>query len=190
MEIAEIEFMNVWPSYGHDGNRHIRPLTDSCTFSLTKNEVHIVSGDNGSGKTSVLKSLIGAVPQIEGDVRVSYDDGEEWTMSLGEFHRAGIPSVYMPQRVLGMFPSRTSVSKVLELWGRFGRYYDTKEKRESLCSRLGLVDLIREDEWVHCRKFPTSLCWAGSDVGREVSEFPSQWTTTEPNVDRVKRSPT
>ncbi len=70
---------------------HVTAL-DGCDFELLPGEVLAVVGDNGAGKSSLIKVLSGAIIPDSGEVRI---DGEPVHLhSPGEARRLGIETVY------------------------------------------------------------------------------------------------
>jgi phospholipid/cholesterol/gamma-HCH transport system ATP-binding protein len=56
------------------------------SFSITRGEIFVVMGDSGSGKSTMLRSMIGLLPPTGGSIAY----GSEAFWSLDEDHRAEV----------------------------------------------------------------------------------------------------
>ncbi|MBX3578918.1 MAG: ABC transporter ATP-binding protein [Rhizobiaceae bacterium] len=91
--------LEVGPLSGGYGDADV--FTD-VSFSLGVGEIVTLAGTNGSGKSSLVKAILGLLPRTRGSVR--FDGAEIAGWSVGERARRGIG--YVPQ-VANVFPSLT-----------------------------------------------------------------------------------
>lgn len=84
--IRSIDFNNVHCNYGYDGWEYLYGFKSPKTFTVHANQLHILKGDNGSGKTSFFKTLIGIVPNVSGRVVIRYNEpGDEEETPVKKF---------------------------------------------------------------------------------------------------------
>lgn len=91
---------------GYDG----RPVVDGASMYAAPSEVVLLLGHNGAGKSTILKTILGMVDHLGGEVRFT---GNPLHGSVPHRIRGGIG--YVPQ-MLGVFPGFT-VEQCLELGG-------------------------------------------------------------------------
>lgn len=79
-------------------NRKSKPAIDGISFQVRKGEFHAFIGANGDGKTTTIKSIVGAYATYEGEVKICgiSNKSKESRVKLG----------YIPEVV--RFPSRIS----------------------------------------------------------------------------------
>jgi osmoprotectant transport system ATP-binding protein len=87
--------------YGH------RAVLKNVSFRWPEGQTHVLLGQSGSGKTTVLRTLMGLLTPTEGEVRIGKRllgevSREEWLRSIG----------YIPQQG-GLFPHLTARNNVL-----------------------------------------------------------------------------
>lgn len=134
-----IDFQNITKLYPG-----VRAL-DAVDFSLEKGEVHCLVGENGSGKSTMIKIISGVVDP-EPDARMVLDGEELGTISAREAIDHGVRVIYQD---LALFPNLTVKENIA-----FGLYNDTKgpfvdwptvkERAEAAMSLIGLdLDLDR-----------------------------------------------
>lgn len=145
LELEDLEF-----GYGIEGQEENTPIK-YLSYTLEAGNIYLLQGDNGSGKSTILKGLINNVPFPRGTVHVSLNVFEE-RRSIGIQQLEGYvkPAFYMPQRVQEIFPARTCVDTVLSFWATLGGKYQTKVQRQALYEQLELVPLINLTRWRHC----------------------------------------
>ncbi len=144
MALRSLEIRELHCSYGFEGERELAPFPPQ-TFTLQPGEITTVEGDNGSGKTSLLRTILGQVPQADGMVKITRDDGSA-TLDVRHLFDAGIRIFYIPQRVYNLFPVENCVETAARTWGNIGGRYRSADQRQALYKELGLarfIDLIR-----------------------------------------------
>lgn len=149
MQPCELEFRSICVSYGNDGRRELLGFRSPKSFRALSSQIYVLRGDNGSGKSSFLKALVSAVPIATGTVVV-----RSVAMELEVPPRrlaSSIRIAYLPQQVFTMFPTRTTVYKAIEAWGRVGGRYVTTSKRDVLIHDLGLSEIIEAIQWQYCQ---------------------------------------
>ena len=58
IEPIEIAFNEITCSYGSDGRKDLRPFDNPVKFSIKSRETWVLTGDNATGKTSFLHTII------------------------------------------------------------------------------------------------------------------------------------
>lgn len=99
-QLLEVEDLAV----SYDGREF---AIDGVSFSVERGEVMAIVGPNGSGKTTALKAIVGAIEPLRGDVRVNGTGS-----SRGDI-------VYVPQRTAVDWDFPMTVRDVVTQ-GRFG----------------------------------------------------------------------
>lgn len=113
---------------------------DRVDLALHPGEVHALMGENGAGKSTIIKVLTGVCPTSEGEVRVA---GESVTIgSPAASQAAGIATVFQD---IHLGPKLNVVENVMlgnEVRGRFGiNWAATRRKAAEVLGSLGLDDL-------------------------------------------------
>lgn len=67
---------------------------DHAQLTLRKGEVHALMGENGAGKSTIIKCLTGVYERDAGEVRMEGVDGSIYNHSTQEAQRIGIATVY------------------------------------------------------------------------------------------------
>jgi ABC-type multidrug transport system ATPase subunit len=148
--IIKLELENLEFGYGVEGQEENTPVKH-LSQTLEAGKVYLLMGENGSGKSTFLKGLLNNVPYPRGKVRVSQASFEETRpVDIKRLEAVLKPAFYMPQRVQEIFPARTCVETVLNLWATLGGKYLTKNERLGLYESLGLTDLVNLTRWRHC----------------------------------------
>jgi len=81
---------------------------DNCDFDLMPGEILAVIGDNGAGKSSLIKALSGAIKPDAGEIRL---DGQEVAFASPlEAQNAGIATVY---QTLALSPALSIVHSIM-----------------------------------------------------------------------------
>lgn len=127
---------------------------DRCDFDLYPGEVQAVIGDNGAGKSTMIKALSGAVRPDEGEISL---DGQRVAFSSPiEAREHGIETVY---QTLAMSPALSIADNMfmgreIRRGGIMGRWFRQLDKaqmrkvaREKL-SELGLMTIQNIDQTV------------------------------------------
>lgn len=78
-----------------------RKLYDGLSFSLAEGELLLLSGANGSGKTSLLRQVAGLLPLSDGTIRFEGGDLAEETHFVG--HASGIKDTLSVAENLGFW---------------------------------------------------------------------------------------
>lgn len=157
LSINKIQFSNLSCGYGFEGARELKPV-QNCSFNVEPNKINLIKGDNGRGKSTLLKALLGEVPDLGGKVEIHKTglvrDHEE--VALAGFSDKIKPVFYLPQRVQGLFPVRTSVHTVINHWAKLGRKIkNNKNGLDKLYGDLSVPNLnveqfVAEISWRHC----------------------------------------
>ena len=53
------------------------PVVDNFNLTVTPGEIHALAGENGAGKTTVLKAVAGLITQMSGSIEIPADDREK-----------------------------------------------------------------------------------------------------------------
>lgn len=104
-----------------------RPLMRDIALAIAPGELTAMLGANGIGKSTLLRTLAGLLPALEGDVLIG--DRRMRSMSAGE--RARMVSIVLTGRPqTGMLDVRTLVSLGRQPWtGRWGALTATDEEK-------------------------------------------------------------
>ena len=113
---------------------------DRVSLSLYPGEVHALMGENGAGKSTVVKALNGVCPVDGGEVLL---DGEPLSLAgPADAHAAGIATVFQD---IHLGPRLNVVENVMlghEVRGRFGiNWSATRARAAEVLADLGLDDL-------------------------------------------------
>lgn len=112
-----------------------RIVAENLSFRLNEGEYLCIVGENGTGKSTLIKTLLGLIKPLEGDIKV--DTGERTNKGIG----------YLPQQTAAQkdFPAsvwEVVLSGVLNSGRKlpFYRKSDKDEARKNL-KKLGILDL-------------------------------------------------
>ena len=156
LAIKEIRFSALSCGYGFEGARELKPV-HNCSFTVEPNKINLIKGDNGRGKSTLIKALLGEVPDLSGTVEIhktgSVNDHEE--VALAGFGNKIKPVFYLPQRVQGLFPVRTCVNTVINHWAKLGRRVKNEDGFNKLYADLSVDSLDVKEfvayiSWRHC----------------------------------------
>jgi fructose transport system ATP-binding protein len=116
---------------------------DGVDFELRAGEIMAVIGDNGAGKSSLIKALSGATIPDEGSILL---DGKSVLFkSPIEARRSGIETVYQD---LAVAPAMTIAENLflgreLTKWGMVGKLLRILDKKEMLTQALGRMNDLK-----------------------------------------------
>jgi Cu-processing system ATP-binding protein len=105
-------------------------VLDGVSFSANKGGVIAVLGPNGSGKTTILKSILGMVLPDDGEI---YFEEKPVLRSWDYRNRIG----YLPQ--IARFPDNLTVQELIDM---IKNLRDIKASEKSLVRRFGLADSL------------------------------------------------
>ncbi|MBA8816773.1 simple sugar transport system ATP-binding protein [Microbacterium halimionae] len=110
---------------------------DGVDLRLFAGEVHALMGENGAGKSTIVKALTGAVRMQSGTIRI---DGEELkTGSTADSLAAGIVPVYQDRFLSPTLSIAENVMLGSEVTGRFGiNWRATRRRAVEALGELGL----------------------------------------------------
>jgi ribose transport system ATP-binding protein len=91
---------------------------DSATLTILPGEVHGLVGENGAGKSTIIKTLAGVYQHDEGSVRIAGD--EITSMTPAVVHQRGIRFVHQELHLVPHFSVTESVFMGHEMQGPFG----------------------------------------------------------------------
>jgi fructose transport system ATP-binding protein len=116
---------------------------DGADFELRAGEIMAVIGDNGAGKSSLIKALSGATVPDEGSILL--DGKPVWFKSPIEARRAGIETVYQD---LAVAPAMTIAENLflgreLTKWGALGRLLRILDKKEMLSQAVSRMNDLK-----------------------------------------------
>lgn len=131
-----------------------------CDFSVKKGEVILITGDNGSGKTILLNTILNLVPRQEGEITINgiSNENDKWKDFTGVFMSSEYLLPYLTaqeyfQLYLYLCNKKENVSHLctsLFFNEREKRIYDlsmgNKKKVGLIASMLGAPELIIWDE--------------------------------------------
>lgn len=107
-----------------------RRLFAGLSFTLKSSEVLVVTGANGSGKTSLLRVLAGLLPAEDGSISWAGEVGTPWDILKGALH-------YLGHRE-GLKPYLT-VRENLKIWGDL---YGSAENLSAAAKKTGVFPLL------------------------------------------------
>lgn len=128
--MKQIKCENI--SIGYDG----KPAIKNLTFSLSFGDYLCIVGANGAGKTTLIKTILGLIPSLSGQIEF-----------LNGFKKAEIG--YLPQQTLIQKDFPATVWEVVlsgfQNRAKFRPFYNKKEKQQAkeILSRLGISNLER-----------------------------------------------
>lgn len=163
------------------------PALDGVSFQLNPGELVAIGGPNGSGKTSLLRALLGLVPLAAGRVTLEGRPVSAW-------RRRELASVIaaLPQREEPAFPLTVHEAVLLGRWAHLGPIAPVRHEDEvaiaqamARCDLIGLehrgIDTLSGGEWQRVRvaralaSSPRLLLLdeptAALDVGHEMALF-------------------
>ncbi|MDJ1645672.1 ABC transporter ATP-binding protein [Mycoplasma phocimorsus] len=112
-----------------DNNRGVNDIN----ISITKGQFHALIGQNGSGKTTVIKSIIGAYSSFEGEILIN------GISNRNPFSRESI--AFVPEKTL--FPSELTTYEYLKWMGIISNVNKDviEEKITTLLNKFNINDL-------------------------------------------------
>ena len=114
---------------------------DSASLSINKGEIHAVAGENGAGKSTIMKVLYGA-ERADGDIFI---DGKKVEITSPKAANAlGIGMVYQHFMLVNQFPAYENIFFGIEKTNRFGvlKKNEMREKAQELCDTYDMpIDL-------------------------------------------------
>jgi ABC-2 type transport system ATP-binding protein len=120
---AALEVRGLAVRYGR------QPVVDALDLTLARGEVYALLGRNGSGKSSLVRTLLGLQPAAAGSVRLLGRD--PWRQRAALMHDVG----YVPEEPQA--PPEMSARQLAAFCGRLRRSWDGAAVEERL-GRLGL----------------------------------------------------
>lgn len=117
------------------GYRGMTVLSD-VTFSVKEREIFFLLGGSGSGKSTVMKHMIGLNPVLRGSLRI---DGLEWKPSTRSRLCRTIGVMYQSGALFGSMDCLGNVLLPLEEFSGLSRA-DRVEKAAALLADVGLAD--------------------------------------------------
>ncbi|MFO1044244.1 MAG: ATP-binding cassette domain-containing protein [Planctomycetaceae bacterium] len=152
MNVSRLSFEGLRCSYGFDGLKHECPF-DDLHFDIQAGKVVTVRGGNGSGKSSLIKTILGVIPSSSGVVKTEfYDKGlNSESYPVGEFReRCGLTFGYLPQRIHDMFPPANQVSTVLKWYSAKNAVTMDRKRLVAFEEEMGMARVISRVKHRHC----------------------------------------
>ncbi len=146
--ITELTFNGISSNYGFIGDKIIGGYSP-VSFSLKPSHpIVIVSGNNGAGKTSLLRTIINKeVVNVVGNFTIKTDNSNlNISEDIRKFYKKKIKTLYIPQGIIDMFPRENCVYTVVKSWAQIGKVKDFK----SLLTTAGLLADYEEMKFTHC----------------------------------------
>lgn len=113
---------------------------DGAGVTLYAGEIHALMGVNGAGKSTLVAAVTGALPVVDGEIRL--DGRVLGRMTTAQASAAGIASVYQEASLCGNLSVAENIMIGQEARGRFGiDWPETHRVARRTLSRLGLDDL-------------------------------------------------
>jgi len=111
---------------------------DNVTFKLPRNEVVALLGDNGAGKSTMVKILSGALPPTDGQI---FMDGKEVVMnSTRQAKQLGIETVYQDLALVNSL----SIEKNIYLGKEIVKKYFGLEVLQNKAMKRGAMKFLKE----------------------------------------------
>ena len=110
---------------------------DRAWLGIAKGEIHAIAGENGAGKSTIMKVLYGA-EKAEGEIRI---DGKKVEIgSPRDANALGIGMVYQHFMLVNQFTAWENIFFGVEKTGPFGtlRKKEMKEEARALCERYDM----------------------------------------------------
>lgn len=136
-----------------------QPIADDINFEVKRGEKLLIAGENGNGKSTLLKTIAGKIPALEGSVRW-------WSKAQVGYYDQLTENNLRPEETILAFltrcaPEHTSGEKILMMAGNFLFKGDDLEKRCSVLSggeraRLCLAGLLLKEHNVLILDEPTN----------------------------------
>lgn len=114
---------------------------DSASLSINKGEIHAVAGENGAGKSTIMKILYGA-ERADGEIFIGGRKVEITSPKVA--NSLGIGMVYQHFMLVNQFPAYQNIFFGIEKTNRFGvlKKKDMLEKAKDLCDTYDMqIDL-------------------------------------------------
>ncbi len=94
----ELLFNNVWSGYG------TKEVLKGTSFKIGSPGITIVLGRNGSGKTTMFRTITGIIKPMKGEISMRKNSGGEQSPSIGYMaHSAGIPAGFTVEETMNFY---------------------------------------------------------------------------------------
>jgi len=125
-----VDFVNVSKEYTLAG-KTVKAL-DDVSFEVSKNELVVLLGPSGAGKTTVLNLIAGLEKPSSGDVRVlGLDVAGSDESALSTFRCANVGFIFQSYNLVSTLTARENVELMMELAG-----WSDSERNEKLTDQL------------------------------------------------------
>jgi len=117
-----------------------KQVLNDVSFEINKSEIVLLTGGNGSGKSTVLKTICGLLKPWTDDGRVFFEENNITALSISKMIRIGI--VYVPQKK-NVFEDFTIEENLLT----FGCIYskaEAKKRRDNVYNTIPLLAEMRK----------------------------------------------
>lgn len=114
---------------------------DSASLEVNKGEIHAVAGENGAGKSTIMKILYGA-ERADGEIFIGGKKVEITSPKVA--NSLGIGMVYQHFMLVNQFPAYQNIFFGIEKTNRFGvlKKKDMRQKAKELCDTYDMqIDL-------------------------------------------------
>lgn len=137
-EPPAIEMHDVTVVYDSQSANEVTALR-SVSLSVMRGETVVITGHNGSGKSSVLKAVAGTVPVVSGKVRIQGIDVSSWPAH----RRARLLGFIHQDPMMGTCPNLTVLENIRlyssrSWWRPLPEFPPSKDAKVPLLSGLGL----------------------------------------------------
>lgn len=149
---------------------------DSISVAIKRGEVHAICGENGAGKSTMMKLISGAISPNSGTITVFGEDYERMTPALSR--KLGIEVVYQEFNLVPNLPVYENIFLGMYPGGRLSPDFKEMERRTKEIFQMLEVDI---DPRTRAKDLSTAYCQL-VEIAKGVSKNPKILILDEPTA--------